>query len=74
MEMLVYDDLEICRNFAEIDCILERHGYTTALEKYTYLINRMGIVFAEFMGIDESDIDSMYVFAKENFLLNHWRD
>ncbi len=73
MDAVIYTDLEECRDYDQIDVILAGHGYKTTQEKYTYLINRMGVISAQFTGITDDDFDTMYGFAKESYLLDHWR-
>lgn len=74
VEVCIYDDLEVCRDFDGIDQILEKHGHDTLQKKYDYLIRRMRIVSAQFTGIEDNDLETMYCLARENYLLDYWRE
>ncbi len=74
MSIPIYADLERCKDFDKIDTILVNHGYSSEQEKYNYLINRMGVVSAQFSaGVADDDFETMYILARESYLLNHWR-
>jgi hypothetical protein len=74
MDVHIYVNLEQCKDFDEIDRILEGHGYASFQDKYNYLLERMQIVSAQFTGIEDENFETMYCLAKENYLLGYWRE